>query len=74
MTSGGRRVAFFIGVLIAFGLPKRVDCGYPAGVCAHTVGREQCTAYEIEPWLFYGLEYVFKRDIGFAYKSGEDCR
>ena len=26
-----QRIAFFIGVLIALALPKRVDCGYPGG-------------------------------------------
>lgn len=66
--------ALAVAFLIAFALPKRVECGYPGGICAHIVGREQCTSYEIEPWLFFGLEYVFKRNIGFAYKSDEDCR
>ena len=74
MTSSGRRLAFFIAVLIAFALPKRVECSFPGEECAHTVGREQCTHYEVEPWVFYGLEHLFGRDIGFAYTSGEDCR
>lgn len=74
MTSSGRRLAFFIAVLIAFALPKRVECSFPGDECAHTVGREQCTHYEVEPWVFYGLEHLFRRDIGFAYTSGEDCR
>jgi hypothetical protein len=74
MTSSGRLLAFSIAVVIALALPKRVECGYPGGDCAHIVGREQCRGYEIEPWLFYGLEHLFGRDIGFAYSSGEDCR
>ncbi len=74
MTSSGRRLAFFVAVLIAFALPKRVECSFPGQECAHVVGREQCTQYEIEPWVFYGLEHLLHRDIGFAYSSGEDCR
>jgi hypothetical protein len=74
MTSSGRRLAFLVAVLIAFALPKRVECGFPGRECAHLVGREQCTAYEIEPWVFYGLEQLFSRDVGFAYSSGEECR
>jgi len=74
MTSSGRRLAFFIGVLIACALPKRVECRFPGGECTHVVGRDQCSDYEIEPWVFYGLEHLFDRDIGFAYSSGEDCR
>ena len=67
-------MAFLIAVLIAFALPKRVECGFPGTECVETVGREQCTRYEIEPWLFYGLEHVFNRNVGFAYSSGQDCR
>lgn len=74
MTSDGRRLAFLLAVLIAFALPKRVECKFPGAECARIVGREQCIAYEVEPWLFYGLEHVFKRNVGFAYSSGEDCR
>lgn len=67
-------MAGIIAVLIAFALPKRVECDYPGGDCAHVVGREQCQHYEIEPWVFYGLEHLLHRDVGFAYKSGDDCR
>ena len=67
-------MAFLIAVLIAFALPKRVECGYPGGMCTHVLGKEHCTTYELEPWGFYWLEKLFKRDIGFAYKTGEDCR
>lgn len=74
MTSSGRRLAFFIAVLIAFALPKRVECGFPGNDCARVVGRSQCTSYEIEPWVFYGLEHLFDRNVGFAYSHGDDCR
>jgi hypothetical protein len=74
MTSDGRRLAFLIGVLIACALPKRVECEFPGNECAHQVGHDQCTDYEVEPWLFYGLEHLFGRDIGFAYSHGVDCR
>jgi hypothetical protein len=74
MTSNGRLLAFALAVLIAFALPKRVECRFPGDRCAHTVGREQCTSYEIEPRLFYGLEHLFGRNVGFAYSSSEDCR
>lgn len=67
-------MAFFIAVLIAFALPKRVECGFPGGMCARIVGKEQCIAYEIEPWVFYGLEHLLGRDVGFAYKTEEECR
>jgi hypothetical protein len=76
MTTRGRRIAFAIGALVAFALPKHVDCGYPGGTCQHAGGRhgEVCTSYEIEPWGFYLIELVADRDIGFAYSSGDDCR
>lgn len=74
MTASGRRLAFFFAILLAFALPKRVECMFPGNECAHMVGREQCTPYEIEPWVFSLLERVLHRDVGFAYSSGEDCR
>ena len=70
MTSSGKRWAFLIGVLLAFALPKRVECGFPGATCAITRGKEVCTRYEIEPWGFYLLENVLGRDVGFAYSSG----
>lgn len=75
MTSRGTRIAFLIAVLIAFALPKKVECGYPGGRCGHT-GRFQttCTDYQIEPLVFYVLELALDRDVGFAYSTDEDCR
>lgn len=74
MTSSGRVKALILGILIAFALPKRVECGFPGNECTRYLGRTQCTGYEIEPLVFSWLEHLFDRDIGFAYKSGEDCR
>ena len=74
MSSSGRRWAGIIGMLVALSLPKHVDCGFPGNECAHLGGlRLQCRDYEVEPFGFFLLESVFKRDIGFAYTSGEDC-
>lgn len=73
MTSNGRRIAFVIGALIAFALPKQVECGYPGGTCERVVDRRLCHAYEVEPWGFYLLENLVGHDVGFAYASGDDC-
>lgn len=76
MTSSGMRWAFLFGVIMALALPKQVDCGYAGAPDCREQGRWRmmCTAYEVEPFGFYLLELAFKRDIGFAYSSGEDCR
>lgn len=74
MTSSGRRIAFFLGVLIAFAIPRRVDCGYPGATCSIQAGGRTCAPYEVEPWGFYLLEYVVGRNVGFAYERGDDCR
>jgi hypothetical protein len=74
MTSSGRRWAFFIGLAIAGALPKRVECGYPGGICQVARDREVCKTYELEPLVFYGIEYVIGRDVGFAYSREDDCR
>ncbi len=75
MTSSGRRIAFLIGVLVALSLPKKIECGFPGGVCQHAGPyRTVCTPYEVEPWGLYLIEYVAGRDVGFAYSSDEDCR
>jgi len=74
MTSSGRQLAFLIAVLIAFALPKHVECGFPSATsCGIRHGKELCTPYEVEPWGFYLLENLMRRDIGFAYSSGDDC-
>jgi hypothetical protein len=73
MTSSGRRAAFFVAILLAFALPKRVECGYPGAACTVRQGHETCTHYELEPWGFYLLENMLGRDVGFAYTSGDDC-
>jgi hypothetical protein len=73
MTSSGRRWALLIGALIAFALPKHVECGYPGGECAQLIDHQECATYEVEPWGFSLLERVFKRDIGFAYSHGLAC-
>jgi hypothetical protein len=74
MTSRGRRWAGLIGVLLAFALPKHVMCGVPDTDCPVTNQyREVCRSYELEPFGFYLLELAFKRNVGFAYSSGEDC-
>jgi hypothetical protein len=77
MTSSGKRLALLIGAVIGLALPMRVECGYAgAKDCSARTGkwRTMCTAYELEPFLFYALESAFGRDIGFAYETGEDCR
>lgn len=75
MTTRGRQIAFAIAVVAALALPRRVDCGYPGGICGHAgKWRTTCTPYEVEPLAFYLIELVAHRDVGFAYTSGDDCR
>ncbi|MDQ3368019.1 MAG: hypothetical protein M3680_21545 [Myxococcota bacterium] len=75
MTSSGMRWAFLLGFLMAFALPKRVPCGVPGRTCTQQgEWRLMCTPYELEPFGFYLLELVARRDIGFAYSTGEACR
>jgi hypothetical protein len=77
MTSRGRMLAILAGLVIAFLLPKRVECGHPAAgtSCQRFGPRHQlCTPYEVEPWGFFLIEMLVRRDVGFAYKSGDDCR
>lgn len=73
MTSNGRRLAGLIAIVIAFMLPKHVDCGYPGGRCDRIVDHRTCRPYEVEPFGFYLLENLFGRDLGFSYSSGDDC-
>ena len=76
MTSSGRRWAALFGLILALSLPKHVECGYAGASNCQQEGRWRmmCTSYEVEPFGFFLLELAFKRDIGFAYSSGEDCR
>jgi len=73
MTSNGRRIAGLIGLVVAFALPKRVECGYPGGTCERIVDHRACRSYEVEPFGFYLLENVFSRNVGFAYSTEDDC-
>ena len=75
MTTRGTRFAFLFAVLIAFALPKRVECSYPGEACGHAGKyRTTCTSFEIEPLGFYLVELVANRDVGFAYQRGDECR
>jgi hypothetical protein len=75
MSTRGTHLALLIAFVIAFLLPKRVDCGYPGATCGHAGKyRTICTDYEIEPLGFYTLELVVGRNVGFAYASESDCR
>lgn len=75
MSTRGTRIAFAFAILIALALPKRVECSFPGGTCGHAGRwRTTCTEYEIEPLGFYLLELAVRRDVGFAYSRGEDCR
>jgi len=74
MTSSGRRIAFLIGIVIAFMLPKKVECGYAGATgCGKIVDHRQCTPYDVEPWGFYLIEHLAKSNVGFAYSHGDDC-
>jgi hypothetical protein len=74
MTTRGKRIAAMFAVMIAFFLPKNVECGYPGGACGRIgMFKQVCKAYELEPLGFFLIEKLAERDVGFAYKSGEDC-
>ncbi len=74
MTSRGKRLAFLFGLVIAFALPKHVECGYPGGACTVPASfHRTCTAWELEPFGFYLIEKLAGSDVGFAYSTGEDC-
>jgi hypothetical protein len=75
MTSRGKRIATFFALIIVALLPKHVECGYPGGECGHFgMFKEVCKAWEVEPLGVFLVEKLLDRDVGFAYKSGEDCR
>jgi len=73
MTARGRHIAAIIAILVVLFLPKRVECTY-GEKCNRRVDGRLCSTHEVEPLMFYLLERVFDRDIGFAYSSGEECR
>jgi hypothetical protein len=75
MSTRGTQFAFVFAIVIALALPKRVECRFPGATCGHAGRwRTTCTDYEIEPLAFYLIELAVKRDVGFAYSAGEDCR
>lgn len=74
MTSRGRHIAAIVAILIVLFLPKRVECTHGEKCFRRIPGNQTCGGYEIEPMMFYVLERVLDRDVGFAYSSGEDCR
>jgi hypothetical protein len=75
MSTRGTRIAFVIAIVLVGLLPKRTECSYPGATCGHAGRwRTTCTDFEIEPLGLYLLELVVKRDVGFAYSTGEDCR
>jgi len=75
MTSRGKRIAGLCAVIILFLLPKHVECGFPGGRCGHLSAFHQaCKSYELEPFGLYLVEAIARQDVGFAYRSGEDCR
>lgn len=74
MTSNGRRLAFLIGIVIAFMLPKKVECGFNgASGCGTIIDGRRCTPYEVAPWGFYLIEFFANGNVGFRYSSGIDC-
>jgi hypothetical protein len=74
LSSRGKRITAFIAVIIAFLLPKDVECGYPGGECGRIgIFRQVCKDHELEPLGFYLIEKLLERNVGFAYRSGEEC-
>ena len=74
LTSRGKRITALIAVIIAFLLPKDVECGYPGGECGRIgMFRQVCKDHDLEPLGFYLIEKLVDRDVGFAYRSREEC-
>ena len=75
MTTRGTQIAIVVAIVLAFFLPRHVPCGRPGASC-NREGRwhTTCVSYEVEPFGFYLIELVAKRDVGFAYSTGDDCR
>ena len=75
MTARGKQLAFLFGLVIAFLIPKHVECGYPGASCGVPASFHRiCKSYEVEPFGFYLIEKLADADVGFAYSTGEDCR
>jgi len=75
MSTRGKRVAALVALVVAFALPKHVECGFPGGKCSREASfHRTCTYWETEPFGFYLIESLVGNDVGFAYTSGEDCR
>lgn len=75
MTSRGKQLAALFALVVLFFLPKHVECGYPGGQCGRMgVFKQVCKSWELEPLGLFLLEKLVDDDVGFAYKSGEDCR
>jgi len=75
MTSRGKQLAALAALFLMLFLPKHVECGYPGATCSREGPfRLSCKAYELEPLGFYLIELLAKRDVGFAYSTGEECR
>jgi hypothetical protein len=74
MTSSGRRIAFFVAILIVLALPMRVKWGYAgAPERSKIVNGHSCSEYELEPVACFLLEKLLGHDVGFAYSRGDDC-
>lgn len=77
LSSSGKQWAALVALSLGMCLPKHVKCGYPAaaGTCqVQGPFRQTCEAYELEPLGFFLVELLIGDDVGFAYKSGQDCR
>ena len=74
LSSRGKAITAVIALIIAFLLPKDVECGYPGGECGRIGTFHQlCKDHELEPLGFYLIEKLVSRNVGFAYRSGEEC-
>lgn len=67
-------IAFFIGVVVAFMLPKKVECEYSGATgCGVMIDGRRCTPYVVEPFGFALLEHLVGGNVGFAYSRGDGC-
>ncbi|MEZ4364057.1 MAG: hypothetical protein R3B48_28045 [Kofleriaceae bacterium] len=74
LSTRAMRWAYLTALVVAFFLPKKLDCSFPGQSCApYTSLGLRCTRQDLEPWGFYLLERAFDRDIGFAYAHYETC-